>query len=545
MKSISPLESARNGFETLVKLDRTDSGKLNVPSPHGSFQRTQSFIKQILSMKTDLNALFPTENKDKSSNFTGNNFDIYSPSNDTSDLQYSSSRSYGMYRKKNVRSVKLAPLTPEFGLQSSFLSSSTKSATDLTPASSHCLTPGMAGFASSQASPADHSRLRQEMMHSPSEHSSHKFSYGTTTQSSLHFSDHDDLISDNCSIMAVQSDDDYHYIHERQCLPPSNSSGKKNHKKSVSLDSYEDPISQVSMIAPLRAPLPHISPLHSSSTDTACLQYNYHTTISQVPSSWSSSTDVYDEMDIPIYEQIRTKSFNGEGLVMKDQEDIDEKSIEREKNQITAVVVRVLTDDKVNNEENRTVESSVKLKKQIKRTLFPSYPSLSSASSATPVSMSHKSCISEDDCAVSTGTVPDYDQQAEEAEYEFDNEEDLIPNDPDEDDAQCEVERYLQSYCLGKDTSATTALQAFQQQLQEENDCHAKSNNDDDYDEETSPINASPVSKKSVKSRKSTGKMAKKSLTITNFDDDDDDDNAYGYSLSYASTRDEFDDLRA
>lgn len=527
MKSTSPLDSARNGFETLVKLDRTDSGKLNVPSPHGSFQRTQSFIKQILAMKTDLNALFPTENKDKTSNISCNNNDINigSPGNDSSDVQYSSSRSYGMYRKRNSRSVKLAPLTPEIALQSSF-SSSTKSSIDVTPASSKRLTPGAVGFACPQSSPADHSRLWQEMMLSPTDQAyTQNGCYETHVKRSLRFSDHDELISDNCSVMAVQSDDDYHNIHDRQSLPLSSFNVNRNHKKSVSMDTYDDLISKPNVIAPLRTPLPHIIPLHSSSMDTACLQYNYHTTISQAPSSWSSSTDVYDEMNAPFYQQIRTKSFNGEGLVMDDREDVDEKSIE-EGNQTTQVVVRVLTDDRDDCEENRPVDLSIKVKKQVKHALFSPFPSVSSTSFVTPELMLLKSFTPEDDCMISMGTVPDYDQQADIAEDEDDNDEDLIPNDPDEDgdDAQCEVECYLQSYCLGKETSVTTALQALQHQQEEQNDRRMKSNNYE-YDE-SSPVYAAPVPKKSIKARKATGKMVKKLLTMTSFDDDDDDDDA-------------------
>lgn len=441
MKSVSPMDSARNGFEALVKMDRTDSGKLNIPSPHGSFQRTQSFIKQILSMKADLNQLFPTEDKEKTK---------YSPSpsasSASSDFQCSSSRSYGMYKKKNNRSVKLAPLTPDS------VSFSTPS-TDVTPASSKRLSVGF----SAQESPSDHSRLWQDV-HSPtndqktlpSVHVPPPRALNPTIARNLHFAEDDELInlhSDDSSVSAVQCDEDYYNIHYTRSQDPLPRKISKP-RKSVTLDALDRSFmgEPAITLAPLRSSLPNT--LQSSSSETIVDEYDARSLTlpySSASTSFSQSVDGDDEMDQRIYAplQVRTKSYNGAGL------SLEMSDVAREEDAMVSTAVKV--------------KQSPRVSKQI-------------APRNTVAAMPSKE--------IEVEPVDDY------------GDDDFVDLDNDvaaQGAAESEVELFLDAYCSGKETQATTALEA---------------------------LSLESSSKKSVKQRKGTGIPAKKLLSMSSYDDD-------------------------
>eukprot|EP01033_Poteriospumella_lacustris_P011673 gene11673-8314_t len=423
-------------------MDRTDSGKLNIPSPHGSFQRTQSFIKQILSMKADLNQLFPSEEKEKTK---------YSPSpsasSASSDFQCSSSRSYGMYKKKNNRSVKLAPLTPDS------VSFSTPS-TDVTPASSKRLSVGF----SAQESPSDHSRLWQDV-HSPSNarttlpsvHVPPPRALNPTIARSLHFAEDDELInlhSDDSSVGAVQCEEDYYNIHHTRSQDPLPRKISKP-RKSVTLDALERSFMAEPAItlAPLRSSLPNM--LQSSSSETIVDEYDARSLTlqpySSASTSFSQSVDGDDEMDQRIYAplQVRTKSYNGAGLAFE------------------------MSD--VATEEEAMVSTAVKVKQS------PRVAKQMAPRNAVAVMPSKE---------IEVEPVDDY------------GDDDFVDLDNDVASpgaAESEVELFLEAYCSGKETQATTALEA---------------------------LTLESSSKKSVKQRKGTGIPAKKLLSMGSFDDD-------------------------
>lgn len=493
IKSISPMDSSRNGFDTLVHMDRAEAD-LNVPSPKGSFQRTQSFIKQILSMKADLNALFPTEQKDAIATPQKLISPSMASSASTSDMNYSSSRNYGMYRKKNSRSVKLAPLTPSEG--SSFSSSTSSfcqqdlllvspssctssfSSSDITPVSSIRFRNNVVGVAENHShlqptlSPADHARLWQDMLlQSPVKSNvSQKPVHGVNkilqfdefSYSSSSINDNDELITDNCSVQAVQSDDDYHCLHSHQ--RQNKKYRTKPIQKSLSLDNNEQ---QYDDFTSHKAVLPQIYSCGSS--DTVCMPYegeNRHF-LQQDMQSWSQSTDIYDDFS---YQTIRTKSFNGEGLVLNDEPPLNHK-----------ISVPPLASNNV--------------------------------SMKTLVSLHN-----------------DYD------------EDDLIPVDPDEiDEAHsnqvCEVERFLDAYCSGKEKQYASAVEALSSSQPHEG------NFVDDLDEE---LEIPVMTKKSIKTRKSTGVPKKKmTLAVASFDDsdgnlDEGDNNSDGFIDNYYDNENDY-----